>query len=128
MEKIPTLQGISRLYKRSLIPVGWISRKHLDSGRGRTFLLTSLFIELIDVRRGFERQRLDYNKSHQALACGLKSGGHLRDACTLMLRDHKLVRSRLGAVLSGSRRRTVWRPMSLSNLFVSVAIRHDDES
>src|SRR5215831_12012872 len=45
-----------------------------------------------------------------------------------MLRDHKLVRRRLGAVLSGGRRRTVWRPMSLNNLFVSVAVRHDDES
>jgi len=28
--------------------VGWISRKHLASGRGRTFFLTSLLIELID--------------------------------------------------------------------------------
>ena len=77
---------------------------------------------------GCECNRPDYNKSHQALACGPQSCGHLCDTCTLMLRDHKLVRSRLGAVLSGSRRRTVWRPMSLKNLFVSVAVRHDDES
>jgi len=28
--------------------VGWISRKHLVSGRGRSFFLTSLLIELID--------------------------------------------------------------------------------
>ena len=32
----------------SLIIVGWISRKHLDSGRGRVFFLTSLLIDLID--------------------------------------------------------------------------------
>src|SRR5215472_3879306 len=31
--------------------VGWISRKHLGSGRGRTFFLTSLLIELIDTRQ-----------------------------------------------------------------------------
>jgi hypothetical protein len=30
--------------------VGWISRKHLVSGRGRTFFLTSLLIELIEHR------------------------------------------------------------------------------
>jgi hypothetical protein len=38
--------------------VGWISRKHLASGRGRTFLSTSLLIELIDpghrLTMGFE--------------------------------------------------------------------------
>jgi hypothetical protein len=28
--------------------VGWISRKNLHSGRGRSFFLTSLFIELIE--------------------------------------------------------------------------------
>jgi hypothetical protein len=32
--------------------VGWISRKHLASGRGRTFFLTSLLIELIDNQEG----------------------------------------------------------------------------
>src|SRR5262249_56568427 len=37
-----------KLLQRSLMTVGWISRKHLDSGRGRTFFLTSLLIELID--------------------------------------------------------------------------------
>src|SRR6266568_8257753 len=33
------------LLQGSLIPVGWISRKHLPSGRGRSFFLTSLLIE-----------------------------------------------------------------------------------
>jgi hypothetical protein len=32
--------------------VGWISRKHLASGRGRTFFLTSLLIELVDKQKG----------------------------------------------------------------------------
>src|SRR5215831_8700254 len=36
------------LLQGSLIIVGWISRKHLDSGRGRGFSLTSLLIELIE--------------------------------------------------------------------------------
>ena len=40
----------SKLLQGSLITVGWISRKHLDSGRGRSFFLTSLLIELIDNR------------------------------------------------------------------------------
>jgi hypothetical protein len=43
--------GQVKLLQASLIPVGWISRKHLASGRGRTFFLTSLLIELIDTRR-----------------------------------------------------------------------------
>src|SRR5438876_3108069 len=38
----------SNFFKGSLIIVGWISRKHLNSGRRRSFSLTSLFIELID--------------------------------------------------------------------------------
>jgi len=29
--------------------VGWISRKHLVSGRGRSFFLTSLLIELTEI-------------------------------------------------------------------------------
>src|SRR6266536_2050955 len=37
------------LLQGSLIPAGWISRKHLPSGRGRSFFLTSLLIELIDL-------------------------------------------------------------------------------
>jgi hypothetical protein len=45
--------------QRSLIPVGWVSRKHLYSGRGRSFFLTSLLIELID---------LLYSLSHSARA------------------------------------------------------------
>ena len=32
--------------------MGWISRKHLDSGRGRSFFLTSFLIELIDPGKG----------------------------------------------------------------------------
>ena len=36
------------LLQGSLIIVGWISRKPLASGRGRTFFLTSLLIELTD--------------------------------------------------------------------------------
>ncbi len=47
----------SNFSQRSLIPVGWISRKHLASGRGRTFFLTSLFIELIERDSAFERTR-----------------------------------------------------------------------
>src|SRR5262249_48066373 len=39
----------------SLISAGWISRKPLPSGRGRSFFLTSLLIELIDVARGSHR-------------------------------------------------------------------------
>src|SRR6266496_1155176 len=39
------------LLQGSLIPAGWISRKHLPSGRGRSFFLTSLLIELIDPTR-----------------------------------------------------------------------------
>src|SRR5215813_13086094 len=39
-----------KLLQRSLMTVGWISRKHLDSGRGTTFFLTSLLIELIEPR------------------------------------------------------------------------------
>jgi hypothetical protein len=31
--------------------VGWISRKNLHSGRGGVFFLTSLFIELTDLRK-----------------------------------------------------------------------------
>jgi hypothetical protein len=34
--------------------VGWVSRKHLASGRGRTFFLTSLLIELINLAMHFE--------------------------------------------------------------------------
>src|SRR5215469_6859906 len=37
------------LLQASLITVGWISRKPLPSGRGRSFFLTSLLIELIEV-------------------------------------------------------------------------------
>src|SRR4029453_6090649 len=37
-----------KLLQGSLMIVGWISRKHFDSGRGRSFFLTSLLIELID--------------------------------------------------------------------------------
>src|SRR4029077_12981017 len=40
------------LLQRSLILVGWISRKPLASGRGRTFFLTSLLIELIEGSTG----------------------------------------------------------------------------
>src|SRR5215468_2665512 len=36
------------LLQASLITVGWISRKPLPSGRGRSFFLTSLLIELIE--------------------------------------------------------------------------------
>src|SRR6266536_1990105 len=39
------------LLQGSLIPAGWISRKHLPSGRGRSFFLTSLLIELIEVQK-----------------------------------------------------------------------------
>ena len=63
-----------------------------------------------------------------ALPCGLQGCGHLRDACPLMLCDLKVVRSRRSAVLSGNRRRSVRSPVALNNLFVSVAVRHDDES
>jgi len=40
----------AKLFQGSLITAGWISRKHLVSGRGRSFSLTSLLIELIDLR------------------------------------------------------------------------------
>src|SRR5215470_13279315 len=36
------------LLQGSLITAGWISRKPLPSGRGRSFFLTSLLIELIE--------------------------------------------------------------------------------
>src|SRR6516162_1979868 len=62
-----------------------------------------------------------------ALPCGLQGCGHLRDACPLMLCDLKVVRSRRSAVLSGNRRRSVRSPVALNDLFVSVAVRHDDE-
>jgi hypothetical protein len=48
--------------------VGWISRKHFDSGRGGIFFLTSLLIELID--RDFGEQTAqageiaDFNNYH----------------------------------------------------------------
>jgi len=44
-----------KLLQGSLITVGWISTKHLDSGQGRTFFLTSLLIELIDTEKGEEK-------------------------------------------------------------------------
>src|SRR5260370_24224989 len=46
----PHNQTASLILQGSLITVGWISRKHLASGRGRTFFLTSLLIELIDAQ------------------------------------------------------------------------------
>src|SRR5215813_11707444 len=46
---IPCMAGyIVKLLQRSLMTVGWISRKHFDSRRGRAFFLTSLLIELIE--------------------------------------------------------------------------------
>ena len=39
--------------------------------------------------------------SGSGLPCGLQSCGYLRDARTLVLRDHKFVRGRRGAVLPG---------------------------
>jgi hypothetical protein len=46
--QVKRLLACSIKAQRSLIPVGWISRKHRASGRGRTFFLTSLLIELIE--------------------------------------------------------------------------------
>ena len=39
----------AKLLQENETTVGSISRKELESGRGRTFFLTSLFIELIDI-------------------------------------------------------------------------------
>ena len=43
--------------------VGWISRNHFDSGRGGTFFLTSLLIELIEgsmsAMPGYVKNRCD---------------------------------------------------------------------
>src|SRR5215475_9022321 len=42
------------LLQGSLITAGWISRKPLPSGRGRSFFLTSLLIELLEGERRLE--------------------------------------------------------------------------
>jgi len=49
------------LLQRSLILVGWISRKPLASGRGRTFFLTSLLIELTDTDFGEQKAQSGEN-------------------------------------------------------------------
>ena len=54
-------------------------------------------------RAGNHKVEVPYGSFGLALPRSLQSCGHLRDACTLMLRDDKLVRGRRGAVLSGSR-------------------------
>src|SRR4030095_11856944 len=55
------------LLQGSLTIVGWISRKHLASGRGRTFFLTSLLIELIE-RWGCYSSRTILRQSSQRLS------------------------------------------------------------
>ncbi len=54
-------------------------------------------------RTGSHKVEVLFGLFRLALPRSLQSCGHLRDACTLMLRDDKLVRGRQGAVLSGSR-------------------------
>lgn len=49
------------------------------------------------------RHRRSGHNSGSGLPCGLQSCGYLRDARTLMLRDHKFVCGRRGAALPGSR-------------------------
>src|SRR5215471_11099865 len=57
------------LLQASLITVGWISRKPLPSGRGRSFFLTSLLIELIEefsgMASGPERDLLSTRDKYQ---------------------------------------------------------------
>jgi len=56
--------------------VGWISRNHLASGRGRIFFLTSLLIELTDLNSGHSQlvhslptRRLRISRTGTLLAC-----------------------------------------------------------
>jgi hypothetical protein len=73
MATVTLLQG-------SLIIVGWISRKQLDSGRGRTFFLTSILIELIDTEHpicayGHENLTPSYNRATVKPSLSLKRIG-----------------------------------------------------
>src|SRR5215469_16348485 len=65
------------LLQASLITVGWISRKPLPSGRGRSFFLTSLLIELIE-----EVSRCPtYRRLHTRCRCvSLKKVGYFNPA------------------------------------------------
>ena len=54
MENNSEAKPLAQIERHSYSEVGWISRQiPSPSGRGRTFFLTSLFIELIDDRRDF---------------------------------------------------------------------------
>src|SRR6266576_3190484 len=56
MEDNSETKPLPQIERHSYSEVGWISRQILSaSGRGRTFFLTSLFIELIDPRAGLAR-------------------------------------------------------------------------